>query len=371
MTYHPHVGRRRERLHLQIFSDRFLFCYPSMDVNPLVHEKEDHNLGGDGSSPNDSSLALVRSGESRHTTTEQDAVRRSLDQLPIGILHKVVDHLDLVALVCLKSSNRHFYTRISIDPSLLSACIRWEIHILLWHDSPTQPQEKACMLCKIKQKHRRFRDGDERFVIEGPTISCSKGHIKSPIKRGNVSPDHSATKKLKQTLMDPTTALFYKIPEHPKSLVESYVDYTLDHIYYSTHGHPRRLDPRSLYRWHRLGDGLCYDHLMEQFGTNETIEALLPLIQLPPKPVWLRFTVLRCSHCGRCVGEGDSRLQGCLNCCCDVCHRLIDYQHYRAGPRQTQNPQIPRILGDETGSVWIYEVGSKCLTINMPGRSWN
>ena len=328
-----------------------------MDVNSSLYEENDLNPGGEVSSPNESSLALVRSGVSRHTTTKQDVVRRSLDQLPIRILHKVVDHLDLVTLVCLKSSNRHFYTSISIDSSLLSVCIRWEIHILFWNDSTTQRLEKACMLCKVNRQHQRFRGGDERFVIEGPTMSCSKGRIRKPIIEGKISTKYSATKKWKWNLLDSTTTLFYNIPEPPRSLVESYVNYTLDHIYYFTHGHPRRLDPKSLYRW---GDeGLCYNHLMEQFGLSKTMEALLPLIQLPLEPVWLRFAVLRCSHCGRCVEEGDSRLHGCLNCCCDVCHRLISYQHYRTGPRQTQNPQIRRILADETGSVWIYEVGSK------------
>lgn len=354
---------------MQILRDFFLFCIPNMDVNSSVHEKKDLNLGGEASSPDESSLTLVRSGGSSHTTTKQDVVPHSIDQLPIGILHKVVDHLDLVALVCLQSSNRHFYNSISIDPSLLSVCIRWRIHVHFWNDRQNERLEKACMLCKIKRKHQRFQDGDERLVIEGPAKSCSKGHIKSSIIRENITPDRSATEKLEWTLTDPTTALFYKIPEPSKSLVESYVDYTFDHIYHFTHGHPRRLDPRSLYRWYKLADGLCYDHLMEQFGTNKTIEALLPLIQLPPKPTWLRFTVLRCLHCGKCVEEGDSRLHGCLNCCCDVCHRRISHQHYRTGPRQTQNPQLRRILGDELGSLWIYEVGSKCIAINMHGRT--
>ena len=346
-----------------------------MDVISMVHEKKDLNLCGEGSGPNESSLALVRSEESKHTATKQDEARCLLDQLPIGILHKVVDHLDLAALVCLKSSSRHFYTSISIDPSLLSVCIRWMIQIHFWNDSPAQRLEKACMLCKVKRKHPHFRDGDERFVLESPTIPCSVGHRKDPIIREKISHNYLATKKwdnvdkwipTEWTLMDSTTALFYKIPELPQALIESYADYTLDHIYYFTHGHPRRLDPKSLYRWCDDADGQCYNHLMEQFGLNKTTEALLPLIHLPSKPMWLSFTVLRCSHCGRCVEEGDSRLHGCLNCCCDVCDCLIDYQHYRTGPRRTPNPQIRRILIDETGSVWIYEVGSKCLTIIMP-----
>ena len=349
---------------------------PSMDFNLLVHEKKDLHLGGEGSSSNKSSLALIRSGVSRHTTTKQDVVRRSLDQLPIGILHKVVDHLDLVALVCLKCSNRHFYTSISIDPSLLSVCIRWLIHIHFLNDNPTQLMEKACMLCKVKRKHRRFRDRDQRFILEGPSIPYSEGHRKDPIIREKISHNYLATKQwdwddkwipTEWTLMNSTTILFYKIPEPPKSLIESHVNYTLDHIYYFTHGHPQKLDSKSLYRWCDDSEGQCYDHLMEQFGLNKTIDALLPLIQLPLKPMWLRFTVLRCAHCGRCVEEGDSRLYGCLNCCCNVCHRLISHQHYRTGPRRTPNPQIRRISMDEKGVVWIHEVGSKSLTITMRG----
>ena len=345
-----------------------------MDVN-LVYEKEDLKSGSKSSSRNEPSLTLVRSGGSRHTTTKQDLFCRSLDQLPIGILHKVINHLDLVALVCLKSSNRHFYTTISIDPSLLSVCIRWRIHINFWNDRPNQQLEKACMLCKTKRKHRHFRDRDERFILEGPSRPYFEGHRKDPIIREKISHNFLATKQWDKddkwiptewTLMDSATTLFYKIPEPPKSLVESYVNYTLDHIYYFTQGHPQKLDPKSLYRWCDDADGQCYNHLMEQFGLNRMIEALLPLIQLPPKPVWLRFTMLRCAHCGRCVEEGDSRVHGCLNCFCDVCHRQIGYQHYRTGPRRKPNPKVRRISMDEKGSVWIHEVGSKSSTRTRP-----
>lgn len=244
------------------------------------------------------------------------------------------------------------------------------------NDSPTLPLEKACMLCKTKRKHRHFRDRDEHFILEGPSKTCSEGHRKDPIIREKISHNYLASKQWDKDdewtptewiLMDSTTHLFYKIPEPPKSLIESCVSYTLDHIYYFTHGHPQKLDPKSLYRWSDDADGQCYDHLMKQFGLNKTIEALLPWIQLPPKPVWLRFTVLRCAHCGRCVEEGDPRVNGCLNCCCDVCHRTIGYQHYRTGPRRTPNPQIRRISMDEKGSVWIHEVGSKSLTITLLG----
>ena len=333
-----------------------------------VHEKIDHNLGGEVSSPNESSLALVRSGVSRHTTTKQDMFCRSLDQLPIRILHKVVDHLDLVALVCLKSSNRHFYTSISIDRSLLNVCMKWRIHVHFWNDKTTRPIEKACILCNIKGKHRRFRDGDVRLVVEGPAVSCSKSHIHkpNPIIDKKTSHKYSTTDRWKWNLIPSTTTLFYNIPEPPQSLIESHVNYTLDHIYYATHGHPRRLDPKNLYRWDDKSDGQCYDHLMDQFGSTKSVEALLPLIHLPVKPAWLRFTMILCTHCGRHVEEGDSRLHGCLSCCCDVCHREVDQQFYRTGPRRTPNPQIRRILKHEKGYAWIYEVGSKSLVIHMP-----
>lgn len=175
MYIHDLASARRlkqERFYLQISSDSFLFCIPNMGVNSSVHEKKDPKLGGEASSPNETSLALVRSRGSRHTSTKQDMARRSLDQLPIGILHKVVDHLDLVALVCLANSNRHFYTSISIDPSLLSVCIKWRIHIHFWNDSRTQRLERACMLCKTKRKHRLFRHCEERFVLEAPSTDC-------------------------------------------------------------------------------------------------------------------------------------------------------------------------------------------------------
>lgn len=134
MTQHPH--KRRSRITCR-FYHTFpplkltvgLKDLPSMDVNLSVYETKDLNLSGKSPSYNGSSSALVRSGGSRHTATEPDVICHSLDQLPIGILHMVLNHLDLVALVCLKSSNWHFYTTISIDQCLLSVCIRWRIHI--------------------------------------------------------------------------------------------------------------------------------------------------------------------------------------------------------------------------------------------------
>ena len=348
-----------------------------MDVNSLVYEQKDLHIVGGSSSCDESPLALVCSGGSRHSTTKQDVLRHSLDQLPIRILHKVINHLDLVALVCLKCSNRHFYTTISIEQSLLSVCIRWLIHVHFWDDRGIERLEKACMLCKTKRKPRLFRDRDERFILEGPSITCSGGHRQDPIITEKVSDSYLADKRwdkddrwipLEWGSVKDSTTLFYNIPQPPKSLVESHVSYALDHIYYSTHGHPQRLDPKSLYRWHDIADGLCYDHLMEQFESNSTIERLLPWIQTSSRPLWLRFTVLRCTHCGRCVEEGDPRKYGCMKCLCDVCLRVIDYQHYRTGPRRTPHPQIRRISMDEKGSVWIHEVGSKPLMVNMPGN---
>ena len=348
-----------------------------MDVNSLVCEGKDPNLGGRSPSCNESSLALVRSGESRYTASKQDLGCRSLDQLPIGILHKVIDHLNLVALVCLKSTNRRLYTVISIEQSLLSPCIRWRIHILFWDERPKRPLEKACMLCKTKRKRRHFRDKDERFVLEAPSTDCYNGHRADLIMKEKISHSHLARKQLDKDdrwiplewtlVMDSTTTLFYKIPKPPKSLVESNLNYTLDYIHYFNHGYSRHLDPKSLFRWTGEADGLCYDHLMQQFGSNSTIERLLPLIRTSSRPMWLRFTVLRCTHCGRCVEEGDPRKRGCMKCLCDVCLRLPGYQHYRTGPGRTPNPQIRRMSRDEKGFVWIHEVGSKSTIITMPG----
>lgn len=38
-------------------------------------------------------------------------------------------------------------------------------------------------------------------------------------------------------ITDSTKALLYKMPQTPKSLVERYVNYTLDHVHYFTHRH--------------------------------------------------------------------------------------------------------------------------------------
>ncbi len=241
MTQHPH--ERRSRITCR-FCHTFsplnftigLKDLPSMDVDLSLYEMKGLNLGGKSSSCNGSSLALVRSGGSRHTATKPNVVCHSLDQLPIGILHKVINHLDLVALVSLKSSNRHFYTTISIDKSLLSVCIRWRIHIHFWNDSRIQRLGKACMLCKTKRKHRTIRDRDERFILVGPSRPCSEGHRKDPMLIEKISHNDLARNQwdndnkwvpTEWTLMDSTTTLFYKIPQPPKSLVENYVSYTV------------------------------------------------------------------------------------------------------------------------------------------------
>ena len=95
-----------------------------MDVDLSPYEMKGLNLGGKSSSCNGSSLALVRSGGSRYTATKPNVVCHSLDQLPIEILYKVINYLDLIALVSLKSLNRYFYITISINKSLLSVYIR-------------------------------------------------------------------------------------------------------------------------------------------------------------------------------------------------------------------------------------------------------
>ena len=116
-----------------------------MDVSSLVYEKKVLNLGGEGSSCNETSLALVRSEGSRHTT-KQDVVCRSLDQLSIGILHKVINHPDLAAKPALKA------------------------------------------------QIGTFRDRDERFILQSPSIPCSEERRKEPIKTETISHNYLADK---------------------------------------------------------------------------------------------------------------------------------------------------------------------------------
>ncbi len=99
--------------------------------------------------------------------------------------------------------------------------------------------------------------------------------------------------------------MFYKTRDCPRSLIERRPEYTLNDISYARKGYPQELIPKGLFQGFIPGPDRCYDHLMEQFTSNRAIEARLPLVEIPSKPMWLRFAVLRYRHCRSCV-EGDT-----------------------------------------------------------------
>lgn len=105
------------------------------------------------------------------------------------------------------------------------------------------------------------------------------------------------------------------------------------------------LNSTCLYQWNRITRLVCYDHLMNRFLPNASVDALLPFVMIPKSiPGYWCFEVLRCMHCGQCIPEGDTRLQGCLSCLCDYCIRAPDFQYHRSGPGSA-SCGMPRWIG--------------------------
>lgn len=129
-------------------------------------------------------------------------------------------------------------------------------------------------------------------------------------------------------------------------------------ISYSFDPHYRDLSQRYLYQWGRSDLPIYYGHLSDRFRSTDGIEGLLPFIQMPETPTWLMFDVLQCMHCGRCVAEGDTRLEGCLGCLCDVCPRRHSFHYYRAGPKETTRPVITQVAAMTIDDIYVAEFGS-------------
>lgn len=259
---------------------------------------------------NASSRTLVDSEDSSPDDFEGSC--NLLERLPAKVLDTIIAHLDLVSLVCLRSTNRHFYTSTFVDRTTLNNCVKWRVATLFMKDIANCPTIVACGFCKNEDHRQRFGDDDLHFVYETPTV--------------------------------------------PRSFVRTVWKYRF-----------KEWGPGHLFYWQSSKEARCYAHLMEQFGSNQAIEALLPSIVIHWEPVWLQVIVVRCMHCGRCVAESDTRLEGCLECLCDVCPRIADRQYVRTGPRHTPHPQPQKICQDRRG-LYVIEVGSELFNPKIEGR---
>ena len=94
------------------------------------------------------------------------------------------------------------------------------------------------------------------------------------------------------------------------------------------------LNSRCLYRPQAGGHSFYYDHLAKKFRPNDSLRALLPFLKFPEsRPAYVSFKILRCTHCGNCIFEDDTRQQGCIDCLCNYCIRIPDFEYCRIGPR--------------------------------------
>lgn len=266
-----------------------------------------------------SSLTLVESQnstfEKTHSEVHED--RHVMERLPDYLWKTITTDLDVVSIVCFGATNRYLHTTIIVDRTNLTKCESWLIHRRFRKDMRTRSATLACILCILTDKKNRFSTEQLRCVTEH---NASLGNLCPRTLRGlfwiqggcSQDPDHG-------------------------------IDLDQKHLYQSGGRRPR-----------------CYAHLMAQFGSDRATEPLLPFIIIPTdRPSWIKFTVLRCLHCGSGI-EGDTRLEGCLKCLCNVCPRNPDYQIYRTGPRRSLYPQVNRIFSDaETNSIWVGEAGSE------------
>lgn len=209
----------------------------------------------------------------------------SLDQLPTRVLFVITSHLDVVSRICLQGVNDQFRRVIEVDRADLSTCARYVLARHFSNGNSSNGLTTICVLCKTSHNKKRYSED---------RIRC----IRDPRRR--------ATSWTARTLARIPWVRHYASPDW---------------------------NERCLIRFSQWGRSNCDAHFMEKFATDPHIESLMKFAVAPEVgPTWLAFTVLRCTHCGKCISEGDSRLEGCLDCMCDFCTRAPEYHWRRCGP---------------------------------------
>jgi len=263
-----------------------------MDNKNIYHSCEGPPSGDSETVCSGSSLTLVDSDTSmvtiRTTESEIQTAYHILERLPSYLWTSIAANLDVVSTVCLQSTNRYFHATISVDRTNFTKCEKWMINRRFRNDMTKRPTIFACILCKCKmtEEKRKFHDGQLKSVLDP---GAPAGNWFTRAVRGM-----------------PWMQNYYSQDRYRNT------DY---------------LDRKHLYQWGGHSRPRCYAHLMEQFGSVDAIEPLLPFMRIPQgRSFWLKLTVLRCLHCGECIAEGDMRLEGCLECLCNTCPRNPDYQ---------------------------------------------
>lgn len=223
-----------------------------------------------------SSLILVEpTASTPNLPSDSEKHCPSLIQLPKHLLSTIAAHLDVVSKMCLQSVNHRLRNVIDVDRANLSICARVALACRLGF-RPNSPLLSTCVLCKNPKCVMLFKD-----VLT---------HLEDP---------RQGTAELVTRLLDRT-------PWARRYITQD-------------------MEEKQKPNYHACA--------MRRFTPDPVVEALMPFVTPPTLfPTWIRFLVLRCTHCGRCISEGDTRLEGCRDCKCDYCPRLPDRHFRRCGP---------------------------------------
>ena len=271
----------------------------------------------DGSKCDNSNLPFENRGVTDITqfSTDGKGSCHSINRLPQHILEIIISNICTVDAILFQSTCKHFRKAIVVDRGKLDICMI--VHL-------QKRIQKAALRkrlylggkCKTTPKvHRQIGD-PPRLVMEGtPTI----------VKRLNYQ--RSADRRIRSRA-------------------------NFDHRFHVVLG---MIVPKSsfaemiarsqFYRFVQVGKLICYGHLVDSFQPTSTSQSITAFIKLPgDKPGWLLLTILRCSHCGRCISEGDSRRTGCKDCKCNYCYRLADFHLFRVGPDRLEAAAPSRLV---------------------------
>ena len=288
------------------------------ELEDFSRQNEDPSMEPENSSCA-SSFTFVETKPSTPSELQKSNSRRaSLSQLPTHLLFRITAHLDIVSKICLQNTNQRFRDITPVDRAELNTCAK---HLLDCRFVQKTTEERmsmqSCFLCKTSKGKKRYSAKHIRHLYE---------------------PQHESNKW--------TTHALEKFPWLRR---------------YSA----LELNKNDLYQIQRCARPKCYEHMMDQFATNPAVEALMPYIEVRKcnTPGWLAFTILRCMRCGKSILEGDTRLEGCLDCQCDFCPRSPEIQFRKIGPNEA-NWARPRqfVKSIPDGKYYVVEGSGKGRT---------
>ncbi len=243
-----------------------------------------------------SSETLVESVTSKSSLLSNSDNRcASLNQIPPHLLYRITAYLDIVSKICLQSTNHYFRTTTHADRADLNTCARY---LLAHHFRQNGNSTTELMATRFLCKKSRVLNDDRVQYLDEPRYEISKWIARA---------------------LDRLPWVRRKI--------------TLD------------LDKRHLYRISNRRRPKYSAELMVQLGLDPldagSLEYALLGLGLLTR-AWLAFQVQRCTHCGKYVAEGDTRLRGCLRCKCDFCFRVPENILRRCGPGIWSHPRPDR-----------------------------